>query len=500
MEPPSPGTASSAPPPSAPTRPPTAPAHRSPKPYLVVRAGADSRLIVGALAGGVLFDLAWRSGLATVAATAFVAAAAAVLLGSGRVRGRAGGLLVGAAPVLAVLFTLRSSPWVTVPTVFAVALLLVLGAAVGADGGGPSATFPSLGARLAVAVGHLGLAPGMLRSRDAPGRDTAARQRAAAAARGALLGLPVVIIVGLLLALADPIFRSWFDLRAIRLHLVLVLLGAWAVMGLGRAASAVQPTPTLRSAPSLGTVEAGVVLGGLCALYAAFVGAQFVALSGAGHRILVTQGLTYAQYARSGFFQLLGCAAITLVVLLGVRACASQPHPMLAGMSWLTAALTICVVVVAIRRLQLYEAAFGLTMLRLACMVAAVWIGVVFLLLGCTIPRRGLPRRCFPAAVLVSGLVLVGAWGAANPASIVALTNLLRAEHGRHLDVSQAVSLGPDAVPALLAGLGHLHGAGAAQLRAALCARPAGKDAGAAFNLSRLSANHALAKACGHSA
>jgi hypothetical protein len=33
-------------------------------------------------------------------------------------------------------------------------------------------------------------------------------------------------------------------------------------------------------------------------------------------------------------------------------------------------------------------------------------------------------------------------------------------------------------------------------LRAALCAQPAGTDAGAAFNLARLRANHALAKAC----
>ena len=37
-----------------------------------------------------------------------------------------------------------------------------------------------------------------------------------------------------------------------------------------------------------------------------------------------------------------------------------------------------------------------------ACLVVAVWVGFVFLLLGSTLSRRGLPRRLFPAAVVVS--------------------------------------------------------------------------------------------------
>jgi hypothetical protein len=220
-------------------------------------------------------------------------------------------------------------------------------------------------------------------------------------------------------------------------------------------------------------------------------------VSGAGHRILVTQGLTYAQYARSGFFQLLACAAITLLVLLGIRACANPAHPALAGLSGLTIALTIGVVVVAIRRLQLYEAEFGLTMLRLACLVAATWIGLVFVLLGCTIPARGLARRHFPAALLASGLLVVGIWSASNPAAVVARIDLRRAGNGQAFDVGQAAGLGPDAVPTLLAGLRHLDAAQAAGLRQAICAQSPGKAAGPAFNLARASARGALARACG---
>jgi hypothetical protein len=467
-----------------------------PTPYFLVKVRADRRLVIGAVAGGVLFDVAVHSGVATVAVTGWLAVIAAAMLLGGRVRGIVSKVLLAAVPVFGLLFAIRSSPWVIVPVSLAELLLLFLGVSLGADGGGVTETFPALINRSALVIGHLVVAPGMFRFTDSAGRDDVAQKRAKAVVRGLLLGLPVMIVVGLLLGTADPIFRSWFHLAPLLKHVALVLAGAWVVVGLARAASARDPSPAAPPAPSLGTVEASFVLGGLCALYGAFVAAQFVALSGAGHRILVTQGLTYAQYARSGFFQLLACAAITLVVLLGVRGCTDKARLIPAGFAGLTAVLTLGVVFVAIRRLQLYEAAYGLTMLRLASLVAAIWIGAVFVLLATTIVPRALPARLFPAAMIASGLVLVAAWGISNPASIVATIDLHRAEHGHRLDVPEAVRLGPDAVPALVAGLHRLDVSADRALRRAICARSAEKDAGAAFNLARALAADAMSHEC----
>jgi hypothetical protein len=462
----------------------------------MLRTGPDGRLAAGAIAGGIGLDVALRSGLDSAAATTWIAIAAAALLLGGRVQGPTARLVIGAAPVLGLLLMVRSSPWVVIPVAAAAGLLLILGASLGADRGRLRATFPALVTRLGLAAGQLAAAPGILRPRSPHGAGTLAWHKALATGRGIVLGGPVLVIVGLLLASADPIFRSWFDLPAILQHALFIAIGAWLVAGLARAASAAQPVPAMRSSPMLGALEASVVLGGLCCLYAAFVGAQFVALSGAGHRILVTHGLTYAEYARDGFFNLLWCAAITLVVLLGVRGCSGACHRPLIALSLLTIALTLGVVVVAIRRLALYEAVFGLTMLRLACLVAAVWIGVVFLLLAASVLAHGLLSRWFPAAMLISGLVLVAAWGAVNPAALVAGTSVHRAEQGQQLDVGQAASLGPDAVPALLAGLPDLPASQAASLRAAVCAEFAGTQAGARFNLDRLRASDAVARAC----
>ncbi len=463
-------------------------------PALPVRARADLRIVAATMTGGVIFDIAARAGAATIAGTWWIIVAAGALLFSRRAQGHTSQLSLIAAMAFGLILTVRSSPWVTLPVAASVVALLLIGSSAGADGSGSATSFARMANRAEVAIGHFGAAPGMLRITGAPGQTA---RRAAAGGRGALLAIPVVLVIGWLLARADPVFRSWIDLPDAGLHIVLILLGSWAVLGLCRIASAQQPAMTLPAGPTLGTIEAVVVVSGLAAVYAAFVAAQLEALSGAGHRILVTRGLTYAQYARSGFFELLACAAITLLILLGVRACAKQGHPVLTAVYGLTIVLTLGVVVTAIRRLQLYEAAFGLTMLRLACLVAASWIGIVFLLLAATLARRGLPPRFFPAAMIISGLAAVAIWGLANPAAVVARTNLSRAHDGRVFDVGQAAGLGPDAVPALVQYLPELSSSQSGQLRHELCGVRGGKDTGVSFNLDRYRAAHSLAHLCG---
>jgi two-component system sensor histidine kinase BaeS len=467
-------------------------------PRLPVRARANRQVIIAIIISGLLFDVAGRSPLASISVTVWIIVAAGAAVLTGRVRGRAGRMCAGAAAVLAVLLSFRTSPWVTIPVVLADAGLILLAASLGADGGGLSTTFPELAARAGVAASHVALGPGMLQRSREP-HDTATKTRGAAISRllAVGVGLLVLLVVGALLGAADPVFSSWLSLAALPRHVILVIGGAWIVAGLIRAASAARPAPALPGGPKVGVAETAFVLAGLCALYAAFAGAQLVTLSGAGHRILVTHGMTYARYARSGFFELLACAAITLLVLLGARAFASRENKLLVALSALTIVLTIGIVIVAIRRLELYEAAYGLTMLRLACLAAAAWIGLVFVMLGATLLRRGLPARAFPAAFLCSGLVLIAVWGVASPASIVAATNIRRAEQGHPLDGRLVASLGPDAVPAIAAGLSHLQPAQASLLRSLLCHSAPPADTGTSFNVSAAEADDAMARACG---
>jgi hypothetical protein len=244
--------------------------------------------------------------------------------------------------------------------------------------------------------------------------------------------------------------------------------------GLPRTASA-EPPPAAPKAPwRVGPVEATVVLGSLVALFCVFAAAQVVALSGGGGHVLRTAGLTYAEYARSGFFQLLAVAFLTLVAIVGLRAVTD-----LAGegdrrrftvLAEVAIGLTLVVVVVAVRRLALYQAAFGLTMLRLYSSVFALWVGVVVVLAGMAIVGVGRRRAGFPAATAGAGLVLLLALNVVNPEAVVARHDVARAARAQRVDSAYLGQLSDDAVPALVDGLARLPEPARAQVLAAVCA------------------------------
>ena len=68
-------------------------------------------------------------------------------------------------------------------------------------------------------------------------------------------------------------------------------------------------------------------LGVLDALFLAFVAVQATVLFGGHRHVLETEGLTYAEYARQGFWQLLWVSALTLLVLSAViRVAGREQH------------------------------------------------------------------------------------------------------------------------------------------------------------------------------
>ena len=452
--------------------------------------------MLGALAVGIGFDVAAHNGLVTLAGTALATTTAVCLLASGRLHSRLSRALIALGPILSIALMSRASEWVTIPVVCAITVSFLLAVSF-ADSNSFASTFPMLGGRFSLVMGHLAFAPGMLtRDPDEIRHDSATRSRVLAVARGLALAIPIVVVIGALLGAADPVFESWFDPPRLLQNLVLVLIGAWVLLGLARAAAAKRPTPVLGGAPTLGTVEVVSVLGALSAVYAAFVISQVVAVAGGAKHVLQTTGLTYAEYARSGFFQLLAAASITLIVLLSVRACADRRRLSVLVGSEVTIVLTLAVVAVAIRRLDLYESAYGLTLLRLASTTTAVWIGVVFLVLAVAVARRASSAQWFGPAVVLSGVLFVGMWAAANPADVVARVNVRRAAHGSALDIGSSFQLAADGVPALVEGSHRLSPQDQQLLRLSLCSREPRERRGAAFNHAEATAERVLENYC----
>lgn len=349
-------------------------------------------------------------------------------------------LFGSAAVLLACAPALRDAGWIVAVDLSA----SVLFASVALAGG---ETFARLVAgALAFAV-RLGDAPSVFRETELPGA-----RPAASAVRGALLGGVLVLPFGVLFWTADRAFAqlgSSVPFPAISgLPLRLAVLALVVVLCTGLALAARRPLRLEAPVParSLAVVDWAIPLALLDLLFLAFVLVQLTVLFGGRDHVLRTAGLTYAEYARHGFAQLLGAAALTIAV---VAASAHLVRPrgrerlLLRALLGALCALTLVVLASALKRLELYEDAYGFTRLRLAAHAFGLWLGGLFVLV--LLLRRRLPQLC--AAVTAAGLV---AFTLADPDRLVAERNVQRWRDTGRIDVGYLASLSADAVPELV--------------------------------------------------
>ena len=432
----------------------------------------DRRIVVAVAGVAVATDVAVRSGIDGLGGVTVVVAMAAALLASRRVTNARAIPLVALAPVFGAGLGLRSAEWLLLLDIGAAAGLLALGASFARAGDPLDQTVASLLGRGLHTFVHGALAPAFLLA----GRRSVAGarpHRGVALVRGLLLAVPVAVVLGLLLSSADPVFASFLrlpDLSDVAVHAVLLAFGAWGAAGLLRTASAAPFDGHPSGRRFLGAVEATTVLSGVVVVFAGFAASQVVTALGGADHVLRTAGLTYAEYARTGFFQLLAAAAITLALLMGLRASVREPGRRFTALSLAAVALTLVLVGVALRRLGLYEQAYGLTVLRLFAVLFAVWIGGVFVLFGLSLAGVGRARSWFvPAAVAfaLAGLLVVNI---ANPEALIVRRNVDRLAGTERFDTSTLGRLSDDAVPALVDALPSLPPADAAAVLDAVCA------------------------------
>ena len=167
-------------------------------------------------------------------------------------------------------------------------------------------------------------------------------------------------------------------------------------------------------------------------------------------------------------------ATITLVVLLAVRAGTdlSSParHRRFVVLAEVAVGLTLVIVVVAVRRLQLYEHAYGLTLTRLFAIVFALWVGQVFVLMALSLAGVHERRRWLVPAALAAGLMAVAGLNLADPEALVVQRNVAHYERTGRLDVGHLAALSDDAVPALVDALPRLDPAARLLVHRAVCA------------------------------
>ena len=279
-----------------------------------------------------------------------------------------------------------------------------------------------------------------------------------AAVRAVLLTLPVVVVFTILLSRADPVFAALFklpqiDAQRIFSHVVLAGAFAWWAAGWMRGAlPGVARRPALpRQLPlRLGLGEITLSLGAVIALFAIFVGLQIRWLFGGANVVLATTGLTVAEYARRGFFELVAVAALVVPLILGTRAAIEEEQVVRRHrrLSLLLIALLGAIMASALLRMRLYVEYFGLTTDRLYATAIMAWLAMVFAAMTLTVLRGW--TRPFAAMTVISAYLTLLTLNSINPELLVARVNLGRAPAARTVDYAYLARLSGDAMPAVV--------------------------------------------------
>ncbi len=208
---------------------------------------------------------------------------------------------------------------------------------------------------------------------------------------GLLCAVPVLVVVLLLLSSADAVFGGIFTSFADWLRETNLLRWLWWLVRLLFVAllfcsglyfltqpRVVEPAPTAPAQPrqAHSATPFVTVLALLNVVYAVFAVIQVVYLFGGAETAAMLGG--YAQYARSGFFQLVGVAIINLVAVLltalWLPRCELGPQCALKTLSLLLGALTLVILASAVYRMGLYISVYGLSLLRLLTLWAMLVI------------------------------------------------------------------------------------------------------------------------------
>ena len=441
------------PPPDPATAAPTTPAPSSfARPDWRDGPSASTRALQSVVVSSAAAGALWRYGVDSIGAALWLVVVAATVAFAPARRDRLRYVALVAAIVFAACLALRSSPWL-VPLNAAAALGLVAFAAV-LPADRRILQRPAYVIARFFGLFRLGQACFfVVRSIDAR-VSTRNRSRSRAIASGVLISIPLLFVIGGLLAAGDVVFSA--ALETITVGDGAVTTG-WYLVG-GATVAAMLMLATSRSwdepgEPSreLGSLEASIVAGALALLYAAFAITQAVATFGGVDQVLETAGLTRAEYAREGFFQLLYAAGFTLAALLVLDRLRRRDHDR--SFRWfavISASLTLLVVAVSIDRLLVYIDDFGWTMLRLSTVLFAAWVGVLFVGLAVRFAGLGVLERWYPVFVAVTGLVGLLGVNLADPEAFVARENLA---DPTAVDVDYLIQLSDDATPTIVDAL-----------------------------------------------
>jgi hypothetical protein len=278
---------------------------------------------------------------------------------------------------------------------------------------------------------------------------------------GLLFSLPILLVFIFLFSAADAVFHHGIENLLMNSHelvmhtifsLIFFVMITMIIrpITLGEEFKPVHTMPPDTWVP--GDIELSVVMGSISLLFLTFILIQFRYLFG-GHELVQTlSGLTYATYARKGFFALLAVVILVhLILMCGawlVESANRRTKIIFRRLSLGLVLLCAFIFASAFFRMSLYIKTYGLTQLRFYATAIMIWLALAFFLstMKCLFPGWSF----FTGAYLYSAVGMLLLINSVNPDGLIARINLSRYAHQDKLDRAYLDELSTDAVPVIM--------------------------------------------------
>ncbi|MFT7473576.1 MAG: hypothetical protein ACI81L_000491 [Verrucomicrobiales bacterium] len=330
----------------------------------------------------------------------------------------------------------------------------------------------------------------------APAR-VGSEQTIVALIRGVIIAAPIVAVFWALLASADEVFADIVDpfifpfARAALLILILPV-----AIGVARFAVIGRPCAPAGHGRRFGSLESSVVLSAVAGLFGLFITLRLTTIG----RDLSNAALR--SEVRSGFFQLLWVAALTVVLVLVIRQISGSPNldTRLRRLGLLTIALAAVIDGLALLRILAYVDETFLSPLRFWSFGFGLWLLIVLGLAALRVAGVRGSDAWFTVALVSSWIVFVFAMGALNPDRRIAEHNFANPPTGEDewIAIMPLIWLSEDATPTIVENIEILRpmpNDRYVRLRNHICTRP-DDESWRDVHVSRTAAREAIEDLC----
>jgi len=283
--------------------------------------------------------------------------------------------------------------------------------------------------------------------------------------RGIIISLPILAILIWLLSSADIVFQKYLEKiwkinidPEVVLRILIVLVASYFFIGIFAKAFAnekYENSPLKNNQPKfLGSIESFVVLGLIELLFLVFILIQFFYLFGGKEYVWgIEEYITYSEYAKKGFGELIAVSIISFLLIYGIDKFGKRENLLQKRTFKISSSILVLEIFVimasAFTRLSLYVDGYGYTLSRFLSFIFLFWLFFVFLSFLYKVFSEQKETHFIFSAFWLTILFWVGI-NFLNPDAFIAKKNIERYNQGKQIDVNYLTRLSEDTIPEIV--------------------------------------------------